>query len=103
MSMLITMMKYVAIGALLTGMLWRADINLRIYLNLVVTAATLFALMQGVYLRKYVWVVLFGAIVCIFNPLRLIDFSFGTLTALQIVTAAIFAVSLQMLKTTPRL
>src|ERR1041385_6198512 len=99
MSMLITMMKYVAIVALLAGMFWRADVNLRIYLDLVITAGTLFAVIQGIYLRKYVWVAAFGAIVCIFNPLWPIEFSFNTLIGLQIMTAAAFAVSLQMMKT----
>jgi hypothetical protein len=102
MSMLITMMKYVAIVALLAGMFWRADVNLRIYLDLVITAGTLFAVIQGIYLRKYVWVAAFGAIVCIFNPLWPIEFSFNTLIGLQIMAAAVFAVSLQMLKTIPR-
>ncbi len=103
MSALITVMKCMAIGALLTGMLWPVEPNLRTYLNFIITAGTLFALIQAANLRKYAWVAVFGAIACVFNPLRPIEFSFGTLMALQIMNAVMFAVSLQMLKTSARL
>jgi len=103
MSMLITIMKYIAIGALLTGMLWRIEPNLHLYLNFVVTAGALFAMIQAINLGKYAWVAAFGAVVCLFNPILPIGFSFGTSVALQSMTAAIFAVSLQMLRTSPRL
>src|SRR5436190_17746547 len=101
--MLTTTMKYVAIGALLAGMFWQMAPNLRSYLDFVVAAGAVFVLVQAANLHKYWWGAVFVAVVCLFNPIRPIAFSFGTLMTLQIMTAAVFAVSLQMLKTSPRL
>jgi len=96
-------MKYVAISALLAGMFWKMEPNLRSYLDFVVAAGAAFVLVQAANLHKYWWVAVYVVIVCLFNPIRPIAFSFGTLMTLQIMTAATFAVSLQMLKTSPRL
>jgi hypothetical protein len=96
-------MKYVAISALLAGMLWQMAPNLRSYLDFVVTAGAVFLLVQAANLHKYWWVAAFVAVIGLFNPIRPIAFSFGTLMILQIMTAAVFAVSLQILKTSPRL
>src|SRR4051794_15056227 len=101
--MLTTTMKYVAISALLAGILWQTAPDLRRYLDLVVAAGAVFVLVQAANLHKYWWAAVFVAVVCLFNSIRPITFSFGTLMALQIMTAAVFAVSLQMLKTRPRL
>ena len=101
--MLTTIMKYVAIAALLAGIFWHPTTNLRSYLDFVVAAASTFVLVQAINLRKYWWMAVFGAIFVLFNPILPIVFSFGTMVALQIVTAAIFAISVQMLKTNHRL
>ena len=101
--MLTTTMKYAAISALLAGMFWRMAPNLRSYLDFVVAAGAVFVLVQASNLHKYLWAAAFVAIVCLFNPVRPIEFSFGTMVALQIMTAAVFAVSLQTLKTKHRL
>jgi hypothetical protein len=101
--MLTTTMKYVAIGALLASMFWQMVPNLRSYLDFVVAAGAVFVLVQAVNLHKYWWVAVFAVVLCLFNPIRPVAFSFGTLMTLQIMTAAVFAVSLQMLKTKPRL
>lgn len=101
--MLTTIMKYVAIATLLAGLFWRFVPNSRTYLDFVVTAGAVFVLVQAVNLRKHWWVVGFGLITFLFNPIRPITLSFGTTVVLQILTAAVFAVSLQLLKTSPRL
>ena len=101
--MLTTTMKYVAIGSLVATMFWQMAPNLRSYLDFVVAAGAVFVLVQAVHLHKYWWVAVFFAVVCLFNPIRPVAFSFATLMILQIMTAAVFAVSLQMLKTRPRL
>jgi len=97
--MLTTIMKYLALVVLLAGMFWRVTPNLRSYLDFVVSAAAIFVLVQAAKLRDYSWVAAFGAVFFFFNPIRPIPFSFGTRVALQILTAAIFVISLQMLKT----
>lgn len=101
--MLTTIMKYVAIATLVAGLFWRFVPGARTYLDLLVAAGALFVLVQAISLRKYWWVAGFGAITLLFNPIRPLEFSFGTMVALQIFTAAVFAVSLQLLKTSPRL
>ena len=101
--MLTTIMKYVAMVTLLAGIFWQPTSNLRSYLDFGVAAGAVFVLIQAIHLRKYWWVGTFGLVFFLFNPFWTIGFSFGVMVALQIVTAAVFAVSLQALKTSPRL
>lgn len=101
--MLTTIMKYVAIVALLTGMFWRLPPNLRSYLDFVITAAAVFVLVQSVNFRKYVWAAIFLLLACVFNPVQPIGFSFSVLIALQVISATLFGVSLVALRTTPRM
>src|SRR5437016_7690402 len=102
--MLTTIIKYVAIATLLVGMFWwRIPGNLRTYLDFAITAGAVFVLVQALNLRKYWWVAAFVGITCLFNPIQPVGFSFETLVALQIMSAALFAVSLQLLRTSPRM
>jgi hypothetical protein len=103
MEMLTTIMKYAAISVPPAGIFWHPTTNLRSYLDFVVAAASIFVLVQAINLRKYWWMAVFSAIFVLFNPILPIVFSFGTMVPLQIVTATVFAVSVQMLKTTHRL
>jgi len=101
--MLTNIMKYAAIVTLLVGMFWQLTPSPRSYLNFVIAAAAVFVLVQAVNLRKYGWVAAFVAIVCLFNPIVPLGFSFKAMMILQIMTVAVFAVSLQLLKTAPKL
>ena len=101
--MLTTIMKYVAIATLLTGMFWRLPPNLRSYLDFVITAAAVFVLVQAVSFRKYAWAAIFVLVACVFNPVQPIGFSFSVLIALQVISATLFAVSLVALRTSPRM
>lgn len=101
--MLTTIMKYVALATLLAGTFWRLGPNLHGYLDFAVAAGAVFVLVQAIGLRKYWWIAAFVSILCLFNPIWPIGFSYTTTVALQIMTAAVFAVSLQLLKTDPKL
>jgi hypothetical protein len=101
--MLTTIMKYVAIVTLLATMFWQMAPNLRSYPDFVIATGAVFVLVQAINLRKYWWAAGFVAILFLFNPVRSLGFSFRTMVALQIMTAAVFAVSVQMLKTSPRM
>ena len=101
--MLTTIMKYVAIVTLLAGMFWQLSPSPRSYFNFVIAAAAVFVLVQAINLHKYWWVAALVAVICLFNPIVPIGFSFKAMVILQIMTAAVFAVSLQLLKTVPRL
>jgi Family of unknown function (DUF6804) len=101
--MLTTIMKYAAILALLIGIFWHAPANLRSCLDFIISGAAVFVLVQAFNLRKYVWTAVFLAIACIFNPVYFFGFSFGVLIGLQVMSAALFAVSLQMVRSGPRM
>jgi hypothetical protein len=101
--MLTTTMKYVAVVVLIVSLFWYLPTNLRSYLDFVITAAAVFALVQAVNLRKYAWGAAFVAVACVFNPIHPIGFSSAVQVALQVISAAIFAVSLQALRTSPRM
>jgi Family of unknown function (DUF6804) len=101
--MLTTIMKYVAISALLLGIVWEIPVNPRGYLDFVIAAGAVFVLVQAVKLRKYFWVAAFVAVAGVFNPLRPMSFSSSILVALQIMSAALFAVSLHVLQAKPRM
>jgi len=103
MGMLTTIMKYVAIAALLTVIFWHLPSNPRSYFDFVIAAAAVFVLVQAVQLRKYAWTAAFLLVGCVFNPIQPVAFSFGMLVALQIGAAAVFAVSLVALRTSPRM
>src|SRR5438876_12239344 len=102
--MLTTIMKYVAIATLLVGMFWwRIPANLRSYLDFAITAGAVRVLVQASYLRKYWWVAAFVGITCLFNPIQPVGFSFETLLTLQVMSADLFAESLHLLRSSPRM
>jgi hypothetical protein len=102
-DMLTGIMKCAAIVALLAGMFWQPSPNLRSYLDFVVAAGAAFVLVQAIHLRKFWWAAAFALVLVVFNPIQSVGFPFPVMLALQIVAAAAFAVSLQILKTNPRL
>ena len=101
--MLTTIMKYVAILILLATMFWQMAPNLRSYPDFVIATAAVFVLVQAATLRKYWWMAAFIAILLLFNPIRAIGLPFTTMIGVQILTAALFAISLHMLKSNPRM
>src|SRR4051812_41161402 len=103
MGMLTTIMKYIVIVTLLANVFLQLTPNLRSYLDFVVAAGAVFVAVQAINLRKYLWVGAIVVIFSLFNPFWSIGFSLRTMVPLQNYGTAAFAVSLQMLKTRPRL
>jgi hypothetical protein len=101
--MFTTIMKYIAILTLLATMFWEMTPNLQSYPDFIIATAAVFVLVQAVSLRKYWWMAAFVTILLLFNPIRSVELPFRTMIALQILTAALFAVSLHMLKSHPRM
>jgi hypothetical protein len=101
--MLTTIMKYVALMALLAGILWHLPAGQRIYLDFAIAAGAAFVLVQAVYLRKYVWAAAFVAVACAFNPVWPFAFSPVVLVAVGMTSMLLFAVSLYLLRTRPRM
>src|SRR5436309_14028490 len=73
------------------------------YLDFAITAGAVFVLVQALNLRKYWWVAGFVGITCLFNPIQPIGFSFETLVALEVMSAALFAVLLHLLRMSARM
>lgn len=99
--MLTTTMKWAAIAALIIGIFWQSSLDHLSYLNFVITAGAVLAVIQAVGLHKYLWAVAFVAIGCLFNPVFPFGFSFKIMVGLQILSAAVFAGSLKFLHTGP--
>lgn len=99
--MLTITMKWAAIAALIIGIFWQMSLDHLSYLNFVVTAGAVLAVIQAANLRKYLWIIAFTAIGCLFNPVFPFGFAFKIMIGLQVLSAAVFAGSLQFLHTRP--
>jgi hypothetical protein len=101
--MLTTIMKCVASLTLPAAMFRDTAPNLGSYPDFVITTAAVFVLVQAVKLRKYWWMAAFATILLFFNPIHSVGLPVTTMIAVEIMTGALFAISLQMLKTNPRM
>ena len=99
--MFTTTMKWAAVAALVIGIFWRMSFDHLSYLNFVVTLAAALVVVQAASLRQYWWVVSFVAIACLFNPILPIELSSRLTIGFQVISAAIFAGSLQLLHSEP--
>ena len=99
--MFTTTMKWAAVAALVIGIFWRMSFDHLSYLNFVVTLAAALVVVQAATLRQYWWVVSCVAIACLFNPILPIEFSSRLTIGFQVISAAIFAGSLQLLHSEP--
>ncbi len=96
-------MKWIAIAALLLALFWHPFAESRILLQFAVLAGAVAVLVQAVRAGKYVWIGLFVAVACIFNPIRPFAFSANLFLVLDAITLVLFMVSLGRLAMKPRL
>jgi Family of unknown function (DUF6804) len=101
--MLTKIMKWIAIAALLLALFWHPFAESRKLLQLAVLAGAVAVLVQAVRAGKYVWIGLFVAVACIFNPIRPISFSPSVFLFVNATALVLFMVSLRGLETRPRL
>ena len=101
--MLTKTMKWIAMAALLVALFWHPFAESRRLLELAVLAGAIAALVQAVRAGKYVWIGLFVAVACIFNPIRPVAASPSVFLLLDALTLVLFMVSLRGLETRPRL
>jgi hypothetical protein len=97
--MLTKIMKWIAIAALLLALFWRPFAQNRQLLQFAVLAGVVAVVVQAVRAGKYVWIGLFVAVACIFNPIRPISFSPGAFLFMDAATLLLFMVSLRGLET----
>lgn len=101
--MLTKIVKWSAIAALIGGGFLQSFSSYALLSQFVVVTAAAVVLTQAARMRRYVWMALFGIVVCLFNPVVPVPFSryiFGIVTGLAIL---LFFFSLELLQPKRRL
>ena len=101
--MLTKIMKWISIAALLLALFWHPFAESGRLLQFAVLAGAVAVLVQAVRAGKYMWIGLFAAVACIFNPIRPISLSPSLFLVLDALTLVLFMVSLRGLETKSRL
>lgn len=96
-------MKWVAIAALIAGALSQSLPNIGRAFEFLVVAAAVVVLTQAATMHRYVWMTLFMAIACLFNPV--VPFAFSTYIFRMVSSFAVLAFffSLELLHPKPSL
>ena len=100
--MLTKITKWIAIAALLLALFWHPFAESRRLLQFAVLGGAVAVLVQALRAGKYMWIGLFVAVACVFNPIRPISFSPSLFLVLDALTLVLFMVSLRGLDTKPR-
>jgi hypothetical protein len=101
--MLTTFMKWIASAALLGSLLLPVFLGYQAVLQFLVAVGAVVVLFQATAMGEYRWMVAFGVVACLFNPIVPIEFSAAPAMVLNTITLLLFGLSLKLLKTTPRL
>jgi hypothetical protein len=106
--MLTTFMKWIASAALLGGLVLLAfpgayARGYQVGLLILIPAAATVVIFQAAFLREYRWVAAFGVVACLFNPVVPFGFSAAPNLVVNTLALILFALSLKLLKTPPRL
>lgn len=94
-------MKYISIAALFTAVSWRPSLDYRVVLSFVITISAVAVITQAARVRKYVWVIVFGAIATVFNPVLTGALPTQAYWWTDLATLGAFAASLVVLKNQP--
>lgn len=97
-SMLTKVIKWSAIAALLGGAAFRTTRAYALPLSVVVVAAAIVVLSQAASMRRYVWLILFLVVACLFNPVFPVPFSNYAFGIASTFAAFLFFFSLELLK-----
>jgi hypothetical protein len=105
--MLTTVMKWIASAALLGNLLLPVflgyhALGYHAVLQFLVAAGAAVVVFQAAAIREYRWMVAFGVVACLFNPIVPIGFSAPAMVV-NTITLLLFGLSLKLLKTPPRL
>jgi hypothetical protein len=101
--MLTKVIKWSAIAALIGGALARPLPNLGLVLQFVIVAAAGIVLTQAATMRRYVWMTLFVAVACLFNPVFPVAFTNYTFAMVSSFAVLLFFFSLELLQPKARL
>jgi len=101
--MLTKIIKWAAIMALIAGALSRSLPNIGLVLQFLVVTAAVVVLTQAATMHRYVWMTLFMAIACLFNPVFPVPFSNYIFRMASSFAVLAFFFSLELLQPKPRL
>jgi hypothetical protein len=106
--MLTKFMKWIASAALLGSLLFpavlgRYALGYHVGLLILIPAAATVVIFQAAFLREYRWVAAFGVVAFLFNPVVPLGFSAAPSLVVNTLALILFALSLKLLKTPPRL
>ena len=96
--MLTTFMKWIASAALLVSLLLPV-LGYHAVLQFLVAAGATVVVFQAATMGEYRWMVVFGVVACLFNPIVPIEFSTAPAMVLNTITLLLFGLSLKLLKT----
>ena len=94
--------KALAVVGLLLALFWRSP-NYQELLSFFVCVAALVVVGQAIQLKRYIWIGIFLAICALFNPVFPVMMSRNVHLTTNVVCAGLFATSLMLLKTLPRM
>lgn len=95
-------LKATAAVGLLIALFWRSA-NYEELLAFFVSVAALVVVGQAIQLKSYIWIAVFLAICALFNPVFPVAMSRNVQLTVNLVCAGLFATSLLLLKTLPRM
>lgn len=101
--MLTRIVKWSAMAALIGGLFLRSLPNVGLVLQFAIVAAAVVVLTQAATMRRYVWMALFGLVVCLFNPVFPVPFSSYIFAIVTAFTLLLFFFSVELLQPKPRL
>jgi hypothetical protein len=97
--MVTKIIKLVAVAALLMAALPEPGAAYRVVLEFVVCASGVVVMLEAARARKYIWMIAFGVVVILYNPLVPVALSRKTLIGLDFVCVLMFLISLAVLHT----
>jgi hypothetical protein len=100
--MFVKITKVIAVVGLLIALFWRSQ-NYAALLSFFVCMAALVVVGQAIQAKNYAWIAVFLAVCALFNPVFPVSMSRNISFVADILAAALFASSLLLLKTTPRM
>jgi hypothetical protein len=100
--MFTAVLKAIAVVGLIIALFWRSP-NYEALLSFLVCVAALVVVGQAIQLKNYVWIAVFFAVCALFNPVFPVAMSPKGHLMTNIVCAGLFASSLLLLKTLPRM
>ena len=100
--MFTAILKAIAVVGLLIALFWQSP-NYQELLSFFVCVAALVVVGQAIQLKNYIWVAVFLGICAIFNPVFPVAMSRNIHLMANLVCAGLFATSLLLLKTLPRM